>query len=217
MFVGPNIVTNGLVLAVDAGSKKSYSGSGTTWSDLSGNGNDGTLVNGPTFNSNGYLDFDGTNDVVTTTYTSITGTNPRSISVWFNPDVTQNREIMGYGTQSAKQMWDILLYNGKVGVHLYSSTAEAGISYIVGEWQCVTFTYTHPAIKSYMNGVYNTLYSNTDINTGEAHNLKIGDGAYGGGYNYFNGKIGPIHIYDRELSAEEILQNYNSTKSRFGL
>jgi hypothetical protein len=66
MFTGPNIVTDGLVLYLDAANQKSYPGTGTTWNDLSGNGNNGTLVNGPTFNSdnNGSIVFDGVDDYV---------------------------------------------------------------------------------------------------------------------------------------------------------
>ena len=66
---GPKIVTNGLVLYLDAANKKSYPGSGTTWTDLSGNNNTGTLTNGPTFDSNngGSIVFDGTNDYVSNT------------------------------------------------------------------------------------------------------------------------------------------------------
>jgi len=60
---GPKIVTDGLILALDAGNRFSYPGSGTTWSDLSGNGYNGTLINGPTF-SNGAIVFDGTDDYV---------------------------------------------------------------------------------------------------------------------------------------------------------
>ena len=62
----PKIVTDGLVLCLDAGDGKSYSGSGTTWYDRSGNGNNGILVNGPTFDSNnrGAIVFDGVNDHV---------------------------------------------------------------------------------------------------------------------------------------------------------
>ena len=85
---GASIVRNGLVLYLDAANPKSYPGSGTTWKDLSGNGNNGTLVNGPTFNSanGGSIVFDGTNDYVITTNLLNPTTNPNeSVFVWFNP------------------------------------------------------------------------------------------------------------------------------------
>ena len=215
---GPNIVEDGLVLALDAANAKSYPGSGTTWTDLTSNSNDGTLTNGPTFDSGngGTLVFDGSNDYVGTTYNGITGTASRTISVWFYPDISQNKEVLGYGAQVSKQMWDVLLYNGKVGIHLYSSGAEAGVNYTVGAWQCVTFTYTHPTITSYMNGTLGTTATHSDINTG-AGALKIGTGRYTANYNYFDGKIGHVSMYNRALSASEVLQNYNALKRRFGL
>jgi hypothetical protein len=89
MFVGPNIITDGLVLALDAGSKKSYSGSGTTWKDLSGNGNNGTLVNGPTFDSGngGSIVFDGFNDLTTVVGAGKTNYSQSfSMGTWFYID-----------------------------------------------------------------------------------------------------------------------------------
>jgi hypothetical protein len=71
-FAGPSAVTSGLVLELDAANTKSYTGSGTTWTDLSGNGNNGVLTNGPTYSSlnGGYIVFDGINDYVTCSATS---------------------------------------------------------------------------------------------------------------------------------------------------
>ena len=69
MFNGPNIVTSGLVLSLDAANTKSYPGSGTTWFDISGNNNHFTLFNSPTYNSLGYFELDGTNDYIRSTNT----------------------------------------------------------------------------------------------------------------------------------------------------
>jgi hypothetical protein len=81
---GSNIVTSGLILSLDAANSRSYPGSGTTWSDLSGNGNTGTLTNGPTF-SNNSLVFDGTNDYSTTPDSTSLRPASFSIDTWFRP------------------------------------------------------------------------------------------------------------------------------------
>jgi hypothetical protein len=212
------IVTDGLVFAVDAANYQSYPGSGTTWSNLSGNGNNGTLVNGPTFDSGngGSIAFDGSDDYINTNFKSISGTNSRTFSIWFNPDILQNKNILGYGNLTNHRMWDIILYQGYVGIHLYNSQAEAKTEYFVGKWQNITFTYTHPTIYSYMNGEYKNSYTNNTINTGEDYDLTIAKGVFNS-YFYFKGKISTISIYNRTLSSSEITQNYNALKGRFGL
>jgi hypothetical protein len=203
-----NIVGTNLVLNLNSQNNISYSGGGTSWFDLTGNNNTGTLTNGPTFNTTERsIVFDGTDDYAQTNYSGITGTNPRTFSVWFKPDTSQNRNLLGYGALGNHNMWDILLYNGDVGVHLYNSGAEANTPYTVGKWQNVTFTYSHPTIKSYMNGVYKNSYTSNIINTLIGDNLSIAKGAYSP-YFYFDGNISTTQIYDRELSSTEVLQNY---------
>jgi hypothetical protein len=82
--IAPNIVTDGLVMYLDAANTKSYPGSGTTWNDLSGNSNNGTLINGPTFNPNGGIDFDGTDDYINFgNPTELNFTGNMSHEVWF--------------------------------------------------------------------------------------------------------------------------------------
>lgn len=211
-----NVVTSGMVLNLDAGFVPSYPRSGNTWSDVSINGNNGTLVNGPIFSTNGSgsLSFNGTDEYASTSYAGVLGTNPRTISIWFRPAATQNKNLFGYGTQASNQMWDILLSGGSVGVNVFNSGTEAGATYTAGTWQNITFSYTHPTIKSYMNGVYQNQYTNSSINTGSANLVSIAQGVLST-YQYFNGLIGMVLMYDRELSASEILQNYNATKDRY--
>jgi hypothetical protein len=214
----PPVVTDGLVLYLDAANQQSYVSGSTTWKDVSGNNNSGSLINGPTFSSadGGSIVFDGVNDYIASSYNGITGTNPRTFSIWFKPNNLQNRNLLGYGTENNKNMWDIFLYNGNVGVHLYGTVAEAGTPYTVGVWQNITFTYTHPTIKSYMNGVYKNLYTDPTINTGTNYPLTIAKGTFAP-YYYFNGNISTTQIYNRGLSDAEVLQNYNATKTRFNL
>lgn len=213
-----SIVRDGLVLHLDAANVKSYPGSGTVWKDLSGNGNNGTLVNGVGYNSDnkGAMVFDGSNDNITTNYTPVSGTSPRTISLCFFANGAQNRNLLGYGSASEGQMWDILLYNGTVGIHLYASTNEAGIAYSPYRWQHVTFTYNSGTIQSYMDGEYKNSYYSPSINTGTAYNLNIGRGVFGS-YYWFNGKISLIQIYNRALLPAEIKRNFEATRGRYGI
>lgn len=214
----PNIVTNGLMLYLDAGNPASYPGTGTTWTDLSGNGNNGTLQNGVGFSSlnSGSLTFDGVNDWVSTNYNGVTGQTARTVSVWFYPNILQSRNLLGWGTQSNFQMWDILPFGANVGVHIYNSGSEAGTAYSAATWQQITFTYTHPTIRSYMNAVYKNQYTNNGINTGSNEKFNIGRGIYTN-YAHFNGRIAQVLVYNRELSQQEIQQNFDAVKGRFGL
>src|SRR5210317_1273968 len=103
VYGGPDIITEGLVLALDAGSKRSYSGSGNTWTDLSGNGNNGTLVNTPTFSSNsgGKFSFDGVDTSITTNYDfGWNNTNSVSVLVTLTPSILQNRGFIGKGSNN---------------------------------------------------------------------------------------------------------------------
>jgi hypothetical protein len=212
------IVTNGLVLCLDAGSKKSYPVTGNVWRDLSGNGNDGTLTNGPTFSSanGGSIVFDGVDDLANTNYLPPTGTNPRTISIWFKPNAVQNKNILGYGKGAPMEMWDILLYEGSVGVHTYGSDNKASTPYEINKWQNIVFTFTAPTITSYMNGAVKNNYSDATINTGSLYTLSLSKGVYGP-YYYFNGSISNVKIYDRALTPQEIQQNFNALRGRYGI
>ncbi len=214
----PLIVRDGLVLCLDAANPRSYPKSGTTWSDLKGS-NNGTLTNMDASNfsagNGGSLVFDGSNEYVPTNFLPPVGTNPRTVSIWYKSDVTQNKNLLGWGSNSSMALWDVLLHNGKVGVHLYQSGNEAGVTYTNNIWQNIVFTYTHPTIKSYMDGVYRTSFTGNGINTGSAFNLNIAKGNYN--YFYFDGSISNVSIYNRALTASEVLQNYNATRGRYGI
>jgi hypothetical protein len=214
----PDIVTNGLVLCLDAADRKSYPGSGTVWNDRSSNNNHGTLINGPTFSgiNGGSIVFDGSNDFVSSNYMPPTGTNPRTVSIWFNPDIIQNKNLLGYGTAGPLQMWDILLYTGSVQVHLYGSDNVAITPYQINKWQNIVFTFTYPTITAYMDGILKNSYTNSAINTGTGNSLSLSKGVYSP-YSYFDGLMSNVQIYNRALSEAEIKQNFKNTKSKFNI
>jgi hypothetical protein len=113
-FRGPNIVRDGLVLALDAASPRSYPGSGTTWYDLSGNGNNGTLVNS-TF-SNNVIQFDGTNDYVSVG--NVGSNSIKTVICWFSMNnVNTNMALFGFGT-AASNTQDVYMWGEIVTVLL---------------------------------------------------------------------------------------------------
>ena len=123
----PSIISNGLVLALDAADKNSYPGSGTAWTDLSGNGNNGTLINGPTFNTGslGNIVFDGVDDYGTTLLTR-TGTNNTTISVWYRWNGTSQTSFITYlGNQSGTGMGYIV-----TGKHIIVTGKQIGRAHV---------------------------------------------------------------------------------------
>jgi len=201
----PPIVTNGLVLNLDAGFLPSYPTSGTTWYDLSGNNAYSSLFNGPIFNSQGYLDFDGTDDyglvvgvgLSTTAYTKI---------AWFKPDTATNNIISG-GGDGQHAFWMAGTSNNLQAGHNGSWNT---VSYIpgnmTGSWWCGAVTFnTSTGWVLYLNGNIVDTDSNTTTFTG-GNAIRIA--AYNNASNLFNGKISQAQVYNRVLSASEVLQNY---------
>jgi hypothetical protein len=232
MNYGPKIVTNGLVLALDAADKLSYPGSGTTWTDLSGNAYNGTLTNGPAFNNSkgGSIVFDGIDD-----YASLSSTpgvtNNFTIDLWCLPNATHGIDsentsgIEGVSGQRYITSPDSRGVDGGAGVSIGTngvSVYEHGASYLPA---LLVYSTTISSV-SHIVVVYTskqpTLYINSsNVRTGLTStktNVYLDSGQIGGFvYGYFSGNIYAIKFYNRSLSATEILQNYNATKSRFNL
>ena len=221
---GPDIVENGLTLFLDASNIRSYPGSGTTWSDLSGNGNTGTLTNGPTFSAGnlGSIVFDGTNDYVGSFPTQISGVGSKTICAFIYPTTTSRAGICG--TRSV---------NGDGWVFTINRTTSGNLSYfhtntvteiqvaagiVTNTWTqvCVTYSTTSTTIILYKNGYQvGTSFTTAVPPASSAFNGVIGDEEYTFGVP-FKGNMSSVQIYNRALTAVEILQNYNATKSRFG-
>ena len=218
-----NIQTDGLVFYVDAAYKSSYPKSGTTWTDLAGS-NNGTLTNGPTFDSDngGSIVFDGGNDYVTLGNDTSLELQNLSILAWFNLDTLEadidfyssaaDNGTNGYrlGTTGSTEI--IWLVGDASG---YTLKFSSGLSASTGEWKCVTATYDSSNLRIYIDGLLNVTESATKTIT---HANPIAIGGRGGdlGNHGFDGKIAIVQVYDRALTAAEILQNYNAQKERFG-
>ena len=221
---GPNTVEDGLVLSLDAADRNSYPGSGTTWSDLSGNGNNGVLTNGPTFDSGnqGSIVFDGVDDYSLTPLP--TPSNPLSVSIWFKQYTQQNRahllgnyySYLGKGTNMSTYNKRILWYqySSDFGVGGFGNAGIVGTEYDLNVWNNVVYWNNTAEYRVYLNGILKA--STVDSSWDGAPDLSIGAN-HGYSNDYFNGEIPVVKVYNRALTASEVLQNYNAQKSRFGL
>ena len=222
----PRIVTDGLVLCLDANAKRSYSGSGSTWSDVSGNDYDGT-INGATYNAGGYFNFDGTNDYINLPYSALwQNISQISYDLWFNPDVVNVRQglISSHAGASGANNDAIEIEiqsngnsfvgfrstNGTFYNALYSTALSANT------WYNLTGVLSSSEIKYYLNGqLVATQSSWPGGNVANSASQTLMLARYS--THYLNGKIGSFRAYNRPLSSDEISQNYNAMKSRFGL
>ncbi len=218
-----NIITRGLVMHLDASAPSSYPGSGTTWSDISGQTNNGTLTNGPTFSTDGggTIVFDGTNDYASINHNSILNfTTGLSIASWYKTTVGVDSYIttktndsfylcVGPTGTTANKMSFFL--NGTSGGWLQSS-ANANS----GNWTYVVATWSGGTSSIYLNGVLdNSGTRSGTLQTGTAA-LYLGYRSDGAG-SYLNGSLGNFQLYNRALAAAEVLQNYNIQRTRFGV
>jgi hypothetical protein len=218
------IVTDGLVLNLDGGFTPSYPITGTTWYDLSGYENNATMYNGLSYNSGGWMDFDGTNDYCLINYnsTSMSSWNTgQTISIWMYHNIPSGRRnpwdqaYGGYGTWTHEQGGSINYYYGNAGRNSGPYTALGSASVTKNVWNHMCVTRSTSTINWYKNGVVSSTQNNpygTLANT--TTNIRIGLGYTG---VYWQGRMAIIQAYNRPLTASEILQNYNAQKGRFGL
>jgi hypothetical protein len=228
VYGGPNVVEDGLVLALDGGNSKSYPGSGTTWSDLSGNGNNGTLVNGVGYNSGnlGSLVFDGVDDYVDLgsekTFKSSGGW---TVSSWNNLSQVNSANLYNFigSTNIVHNSWYWTVYQSKLalwnrspgGWYFGSTTIQPNIWYN----SVLVCNDSGTSYQMYLNGIaeggthttytWNALYAGLIVRY-------IGRGNAANG-RYFYGKYPQVSIYNRALTASEIQQNFIATRSRFSI
>jgi len=218
-----NIVKDGLVLCLDAAKKDSYPRSGDVWNDISGGQRNGTLINGPTFNPNndGSIVFDGINDYVINNTPFNTGQNI-TVSAWIYRNTTGRLGIFTNSYPfSFLRGWYFLAYtNSSLALSVGSDQ-----SYIISQnntvpinsWNYVTGTITNgKTSKLYNNGVELSLVANvgSSVNIIYDQSWKVG-ALVSPLFDAFNGNISLIHIYNKVLTQDEILQNYNATKNRY--
>ena len=232
-----NIATQGLVLNLDAAIKGSYPGTGSIWTDVSNNGNNGTLTNGPTFSSADYgsIVFDGTDDYITgsvinaTTELSVfcfrnpkqrTGSvYPSLISKWDAVPGDNRSWTVGIDSANSKE-YVIVSFDGT-----YSSTTikryEITGSVPYNTWTQIGFTFNNGVFTPYrngapaqytasLNGTFTSIYTSS-----KGYNLGYSrDGIFD---LYYSGSIGNAQIYNQSLTQFQVWQNFNAYKSRYGI
>jgi hypothetical protein len=233
---GSNIIKSGLVLSLDAANARSYPGSGTTWTDLSGNGYNGTLTNA-TYSSNngGSIVFNGTNSYVvfTNTTTVLNGLPAASMNMWIN--VTRRggggvkyQAIAGWRDDGDTDFYFLLVDGSGAAVpaefrtRTTTGVQDVNVSYLpyFGKWTFISTIVSSNRTDLYLNGILVGSNTNKTGSFGAASNqFRIGtDSAFPSLITYpMQGNMANFLAYNRALSADEVLQNFNATKGRFNL
>lgn len=220
----PSIVTSGLVLCLDAGNKRSYPGTGTAWNDVSDIGNNGTLVNGPTFDSSnlGGINFDGIDDYISFV-SNPTLTNAITLEIWVKLSATTAANGWICGREGSYRM----LYSANsfqwVCATVNNGWYTAGTSVGTGATPVNNFY----QIVGVYNGSNNLLYVNGDLKTTGA--AISGNILTSGTYNLMSDTSGDANIdwgkglvyfhrmYNTALTATQIAQNFNAQRGRYGI
>lgn len=219
-----NIVTDNLIVYLDAGNLSSYSGSGSVWTDLTGNANNGTLVNGPSF-SGGGINLDGSSQYITIPQSQVnfnTSTIVYVAKLSSSPNSRNTIFSQYYGGNGAQMEWGS---DGSLRSNFRQNSASTpendapngGGQISANTTYHITVTYnTGGIIRHYKNGVLlgsNTNSSQTNVNGGDL--INVGRNSSAG--LYFKGLVYKVMIYNRVLHSAEIINNYYSVKARFGI
>jgi len=230
------IVTDGLILNVDAGFTASYPKNGTTWYDISTNSYNGTLVNGPTYN-NGVIEFDYTDDYIS--FNNLPTSTTYTVSCWFTTSTGNwNGALFGFGTGRSPNTQDVYLF----GEWSSGCASPSGGSFGFNTWNCdswgfgnassilkgtgfhhVVATFNHQSVgsnKLWLDGVEKTLtqqIQTTQFSANLNNKFKIASNGWHVSNQLWNGTVANCQVYSRLLSENEVLQNFNAQKGRFGL
>ena len=223
---GPSIVSSGLVLNLDASNPSSYPGNGNTWTDLSNNAYVATLTNGASYSSanGGSIAFSAASSNYVNIPNSIipTGNTSKTMGIWFKSTGTiSNRQWLIYaGSETTGGRFCLEIESSKLTFNFYDSALSSVSTLTDNTWYYGTVAYNSSENKAYLyiNGSlsneYQFPYYLVYVNTDTTVNTQIG--RYSGASLYLTGNVGSIQIYNTYLSAADVLQNYNATKTRFG-
>ena len=229
--VVPNFVSTNLILHLDAAESSSYSGSGSTWSDLSSSGYHATLLNSPTWNSSGYFTFNGTNQ---NGYFTKPNPNPAgavSCEFWFYNTTVADTILLHKGYHYTTRFLDGNTWSWSDSNYNYSGFGYRTISNIfaVNTWKQIVVTKdTSNDVRIYKNGslvdtrtawaptsgtgVGPTYASATAFLTGYSNDDTVPSGGY-----MLTGRLAIVRMYSSVLSGAQVTQNFDAYKTRFGL
>jgi hypothetical protein len=238
---GPRIITNGLVLCLDAANRTSYPGGGTIWNDLSGYNNTGVLTNGPTFSSSngGNIVFDGINDYISIPSNNSLNVSSKnfSIDIWIRIGAlleTDNTYLSIFQKgRVGNSTFQYSINIAKVASNNYNNHIVCGLSQpslgnintiystgfnniILNQWYNFIFVKNSSVLFFYLNG--NFFSSASTISSVNDSNDPLVIGANSAAAQAINCRVSNTRFYiDKALSSAEVAQNYNTTKGRFGL
>ena len=210
----PSIVSSGLVLALDAGNPKSYPGSGTTWTDLSGRGNNGTLVGSPTYSSSngGEIILNGTTQYINVPTPNLSATNYTVFCASRYNTSPSGRIINGYSNNWLVGHW------GATTENYYAEGWVSSVSAGAGDTNYRIHSATGDiSLDSYQLFVNGTLTAGPNTGGSQGPN-GFGIGRYApGNSEYSNARVSFLFAYNRVLTAAEVSQNFNALRGRYGI
>jgi hypothetical protein len=221
---GPTVVTSGLVLSLDAADRNSYPGSGTTWTDMSGNGNNATLVNSPAFSSasGGAIALDGIDDSVslqTFTFTNLPYTLEFFGKITGTLDTSNRRSIFAnFSFASEFSNTNTFFTNitvDSVATYFNFGFSTAGSIVVGNNFHWVFTLNDSKQVYQYLNNVKTAV--NTQLTSYTTITSTIQRFGASGLGRYFVGNLYCARIYNKALTDSEVVQNYNASKTRFGL
>jgi len=224
-IVSPGLITDGIIFMVDGGNSASYPGSNTPWYDISGNANTGILTNGANYSTdgNGSINFDGNNDYVDfsdSTSTIMLPTSGLTISAWFKTS-TANRWLVDKSVGTIGSGY-CLIGSGAGTLFFFVNSVSVNTSNTVtgGTWLNVVGTWTRSTqMVIYRNAVAEgsrTTSVPASINN-PSYAMQIGTRSRTFREDFWNGQIAQVIFYNRALLADEVTQNFNATRPRFGV
>lgn len=220
----PSIVTSGLSLCLDAANPRSYPGSGIAWNDVSGNVNNGTLVNGPTYSSAnlGSIVFDGVNDYVSVPGITDTmlNSNSWSLSSWAKfaaVNKGSDNAIAGAGAAGVNLGLHLSERTSYVYFGFYSNDLGGTIALSAGNWYNIVYTFNYSTkLKTiYVNGVYDNSGGTVGY-SGTGSNFSLGYYPWSPGH-ILNGSLAIAQLYTTTLTSAEVTRNFNAQRGRYGI
>jgi len=225
---GAGIIRNGLVLHLDAANLKSYPGTGTAWNDLSGQSNNGTMINGVGYNvaDKGFMTFDGVDDTINCGPVSQIGSSLTglTVSVWINTNSSTTRMILENGTNHTTNTFYLAQENNNYYTFEVYGAGGYDVVYANYIYQLNTW-YNLVGVWSSGNNV--DMYTNGTVSNGQrggsirtsviTGNTNMFVGSRAGTVIPFSGKIGDVKLFNRALSAQEIQKNFEALRGRYGI